>query len=60
MKRLAHHLAKSLVLGYLGYFKCKFPSPISKDYESVVVEAENRHFRNMPRDSNTGGPRDRI
>lgn len=28
------------MLGYLGYFKCKFPSPTSEDYESIVVEAQ--------------------
>lgn len=55
MKTWAYHSAKSLLLGYMSYFKCRFPRPTSRDYESVVMEAQEIHIsENKLRDTNIG------
>lgn len=55
MKTWAYPSAKSLLLGYMSYFKCRFPRPTSRDYESVVMEAQETHIsENKLKDTNIG------
>lgn len=61
MKDQTYHSAKNLVLGYLGYFKCKFQSPTPRNDESIVMEAQEIYIsENMSKESNRGGPKSRI